>query len=278
MEGDPVHTARQLSVDDFSVEIRDRSATREELLPDWTPWDRLGVVVDRPLGSLGASAMIQLAITAFYDIRPARRAGYPTRGSLADDEAIYPEIYLFHVGGRHGFHAAFDFWPARKEVFLPTDARAVLDAVNDRAITRLLVPDADPRHVEHQWKEPAAARDRIASAFAYSAIGSAKHADVSISSASASTQVNPMNVIEQVGRVIRSGTFTADLELVAHDADLLARHWTSHREFRSQEAAEHADAARAARAALTVDGVVTEAYRRISTNDALSLLTGCALA
>ena len=45
------------------------------------------------------------------------------------------------------------------------DPRAVLDAINDRAISRLLVPDADPVHVEHQWKEPASARERVVTAF-----------------------------------------------------------------------------------------------------------------
>ena len=54
---------------------------------------------------------------------------------------IYPEIYLFHVGGRHGDHSPYDFWPARKEVFVDADPREVLDQINDKGITRLAVPD-----------------------------------------------------------------------------------------------------------------------------------------
>ena len=50
--------------------------------------------MDRPLGATGASMLIQLAITAFYDVKPSRR-----------EVTLYPEIYLFHVGGRHGNHA-----------------------------------------------------------------------------------------------------------------------------------------------------------------------------
>ena len=75
--------------------------------------------------------LIQLAVLAFYESVPARR-GTPPR---------YPEIYLFHAGGRFGDFNAFDFWPPRKEVFLPADPAMVLEALNDRAITRLAVPE-----------------------------------------------------------------------------------------------------------------------------------------
>jgi hypothetical protein len=55
------------------------------------------------------------------------------------------------------------------------DPRLILDAINDRAITRLAVPDVDPRRVQHEWKEPAAARDRIVTALAYSPAGRVRH-------------------------------------------------------------------------------------------------------
>lgn len=270
-----MHTARQLSEEQFEVRIGGEPASRAALLPDWTPWDRFGIVVDRPLGALGASALIQLAITAFYDARPGRRAGYPVPGTPADDAAVYPDIYLFHVGGRHGFHAPFDFWPARKEVFLPADPRQVLDAVNDRGITRLAVPDAAAQPVEHQWKEPAAARDRIVSAFAYSPEGVTAEADVEIIGLDRVTQVNVAAMLAQGERDLKSGTFTADLDRIAHDADLVERHWTSHKRRRAGETAgADTDRARAARSELGVDGRITETYRRIGVDEALDRLTG----
>jgi hypothetical protein len=55
------------------------------------------------------------------------------------------------------------------------DPRLILDAINDCAITRLAVPDVDPRRVQHEWKEPAAARDRIVTALAYSPAGRVRH-------------------------------------------------------------------------------------------------------
>jgi hypothetical protein len=123
---------------------------------------------------------VQLAITAFYDLRPARRTSAPQ----------YPEIYLFHVGGRYGNHSFFDYWPPRKEVFLDNDACAVLSAVNDKAITRLVVADGKPTPAAYDPWEPAAAGDRISSAFAYSASGWVANADVRLSSRNERAEVN----------------------------------------------------------------------------------------
>ena len=118
-----MHVARQFGVADFDITIDGVHATREDVFPAWNEWDRLGVVVDKPFGALGANALIQLAATAFYDVKPARREGFPTPEAPRSDLAVYPEIYVFHVGGRHGLYSAYDFWPARKEVFLPAEPR-----------------------------------------------------------------------------------------------------------------------------------------------------------
>lgn len=269
-----MHTARQLDAAHFDIVIDGAIALRDDVFPDWTPWDRLGVVVDRPFGALGANALIQLAITAFYDIRPARRDGFPTRQSPRSELAVYPQIYLLHVGGRHGFFAAYDFWPARKEVFLPADPRVVLDAINDRAITRLLVPDVPPQAVEHEYKEPAAARDRIVSAYAYSANGQTVDGDIEISSTAGVVQANARQILSGANQ---SGNLQARLvrvDDVADDADLVARHWVTHSAHRATEASEHVEAARAVRDALSRDGRVVETYRRITVDEALQTLTG----
>ena len=80
---------------------------------------------------------------------------------------LYPEIYLFHVGGTWGSGVGFDFWPDRKEVFLPADAREVLRSINSHAITHLAIPDGEPKDVTHRFKEPEAAHDRLKRCFAY---------------------------------------------------------------------------------------------------------------
>ena len=77
-----MHTAVQLNQTMFEVQIDGAVTDSEALLAEWGPYDRLGVVVTEPLGAVGASHLIQLAITAFYDQRPSRRA----------ENAHYPEV------------------------------------------------------------------------------------------------------------------------------------------------------------------------------------------
>jgi hypothetical protein len=261
-----MHTARQLHSSQFRVTHLGRSATREDLLPDWTPFDRLGVIVTEPFGALGASHLIQLAITAFYDARPTRRAG---RAVGDDPRAIYPEIFLFHVGGAHGDHSAFDFWPARKEVFVQSDARLVLDAINDRAITRLAVPDKDFVKVAHEHKEPAAARDRIATALAYCATGRVRRADWEITGCDRRTEANVTLVLDPDKRYAGAGSPRE----APKDALLAQRSWELRTVARRDEGRLGLEAARRRREAIRdTEGLARESYRALTVDEALGML------
>lgn len=264
-----MHTARQLDRAAFAVRIDGRPAEREDVLPDWGEHDRLGVVVTEPFGAVGAAHLIQLAITSYYDVRPQRRRGAPRGTDDRNPEAIYPEIYLFHVGGRYGDHSAFDFWPARKEVLLPPDPRVVLDAINDRAITRLLVPDRSPAAVEHEFKEPAAARERISGAFAYAADGRTADADVEIAGLRSSTEANVRMILDPARR--HAGVSSRS-DATHPDPDLRARSWPVRTEARRSEAAEALELANARREAIRVDGLASESYRRLGVDAALDML------
>ena len=57
---------------------------------------------------------------------------------------VYPEIYLFHIGGPHGDFSYFDFWPPRKEVQVAASQPvSLLEAINAHGITRLAMPLGD---------------------------------------------------------------------------------------------------------------------------------------
>jgi hypothetical protein len=256
-----MHTARLLSDDMFVVRIDGRPCSREEVLPDWGPLDRMGVVVDAPFGTIGASYLLQLAITAFYDFRPERRA---------KERPIYPDIFVFHVGGRYGDHANFDVYPPRKEVFVENGPIEVLNAINDRGITRLAVPDRRAEKVQHHYKEPAQALDRIVSAWAYSPDGRASGADVEIAADSARAEVNrklTLHATESYHE--RQKAREALSDVVVGDDELMVAP-----EGREDEVpSEVRDRIRDQRHALTEsDGVITERYRRISVRDALGML------
>ena len=188
-----MHVATLLHTDMFSIRIGGRPATLDDLFPGWTELDRFGLVIDEPLGGVGATHLLQCAMMAYYDVKPARRTS----------RAVYPEIYAFHIGKSHGAHAPYDFWPARREVILRTDDhREVLDAINDRGITRLAVPDRPLRAVVHRPKEEEAALDRIASAFVYSASGRLAGGEVEIAGTDKRTEFNPTQTLRPVSEIV----------------------------------------------------------------------------
>jgi hypothetical protein len=260
-----MHVVSLLKTEMFDIAIDGRPASIAELFPDWHPHDRFGLVIDEAFGGIGATHLLQSAMMAYYDIKPSRRTTL----------AVYPEIYAFHIGKGHGAHAPYDFWPARREIILrTTDHREVLDAINDRGITRLAVPDRPMRDVVHRPKEEDAALDRIASAFVYSAGGRIADGDVTISGKDKRTEYNPNQVLRPVdqtrmqraapvtGRPVKETEDTYLQWLIERDADVTDEDRTR---------------AGARRQALKTDGLATETYRRVSVAEALKRLASAGL-
>jgi hypothetical protein len=219
-----MHSTDELTGADFRCSVDGRPAAIEAILPGFAEHDRLGVVVRRPGGALGASALILAAVTAFYD-RVRQRA---------TDFFCYPDFYLFHVGDRHGDHGMLDIWPDHKEVVVADDAEALLRAINDRAVTRLLVEDratAAPR-----FERQTLASVRIQTALAYAPAGRAAGADVAVG-----------------GTIVTERYVSAVLD-------------------RSDLAADCRAAIRRDRAALLDAGRPVETYRRLTVDEALARL------
>jgi hypothetical protein len=235
----------------FEIGLAGRSGSIEGLFPGFGEHDRLGLVMRRPCAAVGASALIAATITAFYDIQRSRGA----------DFFIYPDYYLFHVGGPLGDHARLDIWPRRKEVLVEDDPDRILEAIDDRAITRLVVEDGSARERELDAEPVASARARIVSCLAYSASGRVADADVRIES-------NPVAegyveaILDPEARIER---------LRAEGGDAAARAETI--AVRAGEVASDVRREiRLAREDLLEDGVPVETYRRIELDEALALL------
>jgi hypothetical protein len=263
-----MHTARQLDRSHFAIRVAGKDADRDAVLPDWGRLDRLGVVITEPFGAVGASHLIQLVITAFYDAVPSRRDGDP--GDLENRLAVYPEIYLFHLGGRQGDHSSFDFWPGRKEVFLgDAGPRQVLDAINDRAITRLAVPERTPQPFAHEFKEPNAARERIVGCFAYSPSGKVESPDFEIEGLDPATEENPASILDPVGHCEYA---EGDPFFNSSDDELRERCWGRRTVDRCDEATPGLEPARERRRAIRKDGLATENYAFVEVDEALQML------
>ena len=147
-----MHTANELASSAFAIEVAGRPASFQDIFPGFNDRDRVGVVVRQPCGAIGASTMILAAVTAFYDLQ---------REAWGSEEFfIYPDYFLFHVGRRWGDHGMLDVWPSHKEVVVNDEPEEQLRAINDRAITRLLVEDRAPRGPTFERESRASARER----------------------------------------------------------------------------------------------------------------------
>jgi hypothetical protein len=235
----------------FEIGLAGRSGSIEGLFPGFGEHDRLGLVMRRPCAAVGASALIAATITAFYDIQRSR----------GTDFFIYPDYYLFHVGGPLGDHARLDIWPRRKEVLVEDDPDRILEAIDDRAITRLVVEDGSARERELDAEPVASARARIVSCLAYSASGRVADADVRIES-------NPVAegyveaILDPEARMERLRAEGGDAEARAETIAVRA----------GEVASEVRRQIRLAREDLLEDGVPVETYRRIELEEALALL------
>ena len=103
----------------------------DDVFPGFAASDRLGVVVRSDFGAVGASTLILAAVTAFYDAQRARGVEF----------FVYPDYFAFHIGRAHGEHAMLEIFPSDREVMVEDSPSAVMRAISDRGITRLLVSD-----------------------------------------------------------------------------------------------------------------------------------------
>ena len=247
-----MHSARELRSSFFAIEVAGRRVALDELFEGFGAHDRLGLVMNRPCGAVGASALICASITAFYDIQRSR----------GPDFFIYPDYYLFHVGRPLGDHARLDVWPRRKEVVVSKHPQEILAAIDDRAITRLLVEDGTPGRPSLEAETLASARARIVSCLAYSATGRVPDSDVRIAGHPV-TEGYVEAVLEPEARMARlraEGGHEARVEAIALRA--------------GEVEPEVRRKIRLARRELVEDGVPVETYRRIDLDEALSLLVG----
>ena len=162
-----MHTTT-LRSDGFQITLAGRPATVADVFPGFDMDDRLGIVVSSALGAAGAGSLILAAVTAFYD-------GLRATG---EEFFAYPDYFAFHVGADRGTLRKLDVYPNHKEVVIGADAELVLQAINDRAITRLLVPDGDPAASDLARETLHSAQRRIRTALVYSPTGHTADADV----------------------------------------------------------------------------------------------------
>jgi hypothetical protein len=157
-----------LRSEDFAIAVAGETATLDDVFPGFDGHDRLGIVIHHRLGAAGAGSLILAAVTGFYD--HLRATGEPF--------FAYADYFAFHVGADHGNLRKLDVYPAHKEVVVPNSAEPILEAINDRGVTRLLVPDTTETEPTLERETRHSALRRIRTALIYSPSGEATGADV----------------------------------------------------------------------------------------------------
>ena len=205
-----------------------------------------------PCGAVGASALISATITAFYDIQRAR----------GGDFFVYPDYFLFHVGGPLGDHARLDV--------LPRAQRGGGGGASPRRCSRRSTTAASrgwssrtARRAGLTWTRGsvASARGRIVTCLAYSPSGRVRDEDVRIAG-NDSTEGYVEAILDPESRMER---LQAGDDADRARADTIA--------VRAGEVpAELRAPIAAARAELLEDGRPVETYRRLDLDEALALL------
>lgn len=255
-----MHVIDALRSDFYEVEFDGKPASMWDVFPDWNAHDRFGILVYEPLAAIGATHLIQLACMCFYDVKPIRRT----------ERKIYPEIFAIHVGDWWGGHGNFDFWPARREVRVSSDHQEILDAINDRGITRLAMPERPKRDITHRRKEGDCALDRLVTAIMYNPTGHVANPEFTIRSNDRRSErdvqrnVRPKQMSEQgAAQLNKSGALVKEA-----DADFAPRQI----ELNINVTDDVRERAEERRAQLREGGLVTESYRFVRPDDVLKCL------
>lgn len=229
-----MHTLNTLKTTDFEFLIDGYDASLDDVLPGFNKNDRIGIVVKTVGGSIGVGALLMAIVTQFYDFYR------PYLGNNPGELRIYPEFFVFHVGKFHMNHANLDVWPPHREIIVEDEPERILEAINDRGITRLLIEDTEPSSEMNMFMPEtiSSAEQRIVSALAYSPTGSVKHYDVKAMSCNAAE-----------GYIL--GAIKMTQELSKDEKEQLSK--------RRQDA--------------LMNGRVTETYRRITVIEAIKSLS-----
>lgn len=256
-----MHTATQLSDDHFDFEVGGRPAGLPDVL-DWHRGDRFAIVVDTPLGALGASSLIQAAITAFWDEFRATEQWPPTYGE------IYPDVLVLHVGRGWGEFSSFDFWPEDREIVVPADPAGLLAAVGLHAITHLAVPDRPGLDLEHRTTQTGPVARRLRHGFAYAPSGRVDRPDLTIRAAPQAEENVQGTLYPDEAAAEFAVEYAEDPEFLRYLAVAKERRHEVHDDVRRRIETE--------RVGLVEDGRVLETYRRVSTPQSLALLNASA--
>jgi hypothetical protein len=166
-----MHTTNELDSSSFEYRIDGDVVSRERVMPSVTSDDRIGVVMGAGNEGLGAGSFILSSVTAFYDYLGETRE---------EDFFEYPNYYTFQTTSDPADYRMLDIYPDHKNVSVEPTAEPLLRAINDRAITTLLVPDVSPTSLDVDDITLQSAHRRLDHCYVYAPDGRPNNVDFSI--------------------------------------------------------------------------------------------------
>ena len=213
---------------DFQLWCDGQAVSHTDFFADLTATDRLGVFAPNGVDGVGAATLILAHVTAFYD----------RYREQASEFFAYPDYYSFQSCQPLADYAMFDIWPTHKNVYVAPDAVSRLDAINDRAINILVVPDKEPAESSYQPAQLESARRVVRHCYAYSTTDLVVAPTLKISTENDA-------IFEWVPSIFERGNLADDPNRSAQKSAWLAQHR---------------------------DGILRQSFRTISLDEALRLL------
>ena len=155
---------------DFKILVNRHQQDHADFFRGWTSTRRLGVVAPGCVDGVGAVNLIMAYVTAFYD---AYRA-------TGEDFFAYPDFFAFQSGHPIASYGWFDIWPEHKSVSVGDNPAERLNAITDRGINALIVPDGTPTDRDYNKVQLASAQRNIDTSYVYSFDGQVEEADLTI--------------------------------------------------------------------------------------------------
>ena len=165
-----MHSADVLRGSDFEILVEGRQRDHAEFFRGFTNTRRLGLFAPYRIDGVGASNLILAYVTAFYDVYRA----------TGEDFFAYTDFFVFQPASPVASYAMLDIWPDHKWVSVGDSAFERLNAINDRGVNVLIVPDRKSAEPKYERPQLASAQRNIDTCYAYSFEGRVEAADLVI--------------------------------------------------------------------------------------------------
>ena len=155
---------------DFAIETDGVPIPLADYFNGYTNTRRLGLLAPDRVEGVGAITLVMAHVTAFYNT---------CRASTGDFFA-YPDFFTFQSRKPLAAYGMFDIWPDHKSVLVGDDPIDRLNAITDRAVNILLVPEGVPSDHEFQRQQLASAARHVDTCYLYSPDGPVAEPDLAI--------------------------------------------------------------------------------------------------